>query len=237
MTEILTFSAVEAEPDRVDVLANQGIPPTKTLSVATQEVYLAAHDLFARTIQPAGILAEVSHHEFAAIYQGEGRNEPATPVGDIFARADHLALYAATVGQQVSNGIAECFRSNEFALGTMLDSFASAAADKLGELIRSRFVQMLSERGRTKPDIGALTYSPGYCGWHISGQKKLFDFLKPEQIGISLTKSFLMRPLKSVSGVVIVGRGSIHEFQDAYPFCKECRTHGCRDRIASHANH
>jgi hypothetical protein len=98
-------------------------------------------------------------------------------------------------------------------------------------------VRVLSKKEGGRPESVALAYSPGYCGWHISGQKQLFAFLKPEQIGISLTKSCLMRPLKSVSGVVIVGHGSIHEFQDAYPFCERCRTHGCRDRIAVHAGH
>jgi hypothetical protein len=82
-----------------------------------------------------------------------------------------------------------------------------------------------------------LRYSPGYCGWHISGQRKLFDFLKPETIGISLRESHLMEPLKSVSGVVIVGPAGIHAFQDEYPFCERCKTHGCRERIGSPATH
>ncbi|HVP13178.1 MAG TPA: vitamin B12 dependent-methionine synthase activation domain-containing protein [Phycisphaerae bacterium] len=262
MTEILTFTAAEADPDLAEVMANQGIPasrlppdptpvcdcsvssastdrtPIRTaLPETIRNLYLAARGLFAETARPIGILAGIPLRDFETIHRGDGRNEPATPVGDIFHRADHLALYAATVGQRVSERITDCFRSRDFALGAMLDAMASAAADKLGELIESRFLRMLSDKGQVSPGTRALRYSPGYCGWHISGQRSLFDFLRPENIGILLTESFLMQPLKSVSGVIIVGQEGIHAFQDVYPFCAKCRTHGCRERIRSLAAH
>ena len=65
--------------------------------------------------------------------------------------------------------------------------------------------------------IGVLRYSPGYCGWHISGQRRLFAHLRPERIGITLHDSYLMEPLKSVSGVLIAGAKEIHAFADTYP--------------------
>jgi len=46
-----------------------------------------------------------------------------------------------------------------------------------------------------------------------------------------LLDSFLMKPLKSVSGVIVVGEKEIHDFEDSYPFCSQCRSHSCRDRI------
>ncbi|MCK4404551.1 MAG: hypothetical protein KAW02_05615, partial [candidate division Zixibacteria bacterium] len=58
-----------------------------------------------------------------------------------------------------------------------------------------------------------------------------FEFLHPEEIGITLLDSFLMKPLKSMSGVIVVGDREIHNFEDSYPFCRECRSHSCRDRI------
>ena len=76
-----------------------------------------------------------------------------------------------------------------------------------------------------------LRYSPGYCGWHVSGQKRLFEFLQPQQIGITLRESFLMQPLKSISGVMIAGPIDIHRFKNDYPFCERCETEGCRERI------
>ena len=236
MSEIMAFVVAEALPSREDVLANQGIPVGRALPPAVEEMYAAACDLFEKWAQPVGILADLSRDDFGVVFQGEGQNEPAAPVGDMFSLADCLALYAATVGAKVSDRIDDCFRAHEFALGAMLDSVASAAADKLGELIESRFLRLFSEKKTIAPDTRALSYSPGYCGWHISGQRRLFDFLKPEQIGITLRDSYLMQPLKSVSGAVIVGPAAIHAIRDSYPFCEQCRTHSCRERLASLAH-
>ncbi|MHC4266624.1 MAG: vitamin B12 dependent-methionine synthase activation domain-containing protein, partial [Planctomycetota bacterium] len=76
-----------------------------------------------------------------------------------------------------------------------------------------------------------LSYSPGYCGWDISGQKKLFEYLHPGKIGISLNNTYLMTPLKSVSGVLVAGKNEIHQFRPNYPFCKSCKTHSCLLRM------
>jgi hypothetical protein len=236
MSETVAFAVAEALPLREDVLANQSIPVAPALPPAIEELYAAACNLFAKSAQPAGALAEISRDEFEAVYRGEGQNEPAAPVSGILDRAESLALYAATVGQRVSDQIEDCFRANDFALAAMLDSVASAAADKLGELVESRFLQVLSERKLTTSDTRAMRYSPGYCGWHISGQRRLFDFLRPGRIGITLRDSFLMEPLKSVSGVIMVGPTGIHAIQDSYPFCEKCRTHGCRERTDSLAH-
>ena len=49
-------------------------------------------------------------------------------------------------------------------------------------------------------------YSPGYCGWDVSEQKKLFKILPEKFCGIELTDSCLMHPIKSVSGIIGIGK-------------------------------
>jgi hypothetical protein len=78
-----------------------------------------------------------------------------------------------------------------------------------------------------------MRFSPGYCGWHVTGQKKLFAALHPEEIDITLTPSCLMKPLKSISGVIIAGDMEIFRFDDSFAFCAECSTHVCRERLAT----
>ena len=231
MSETIIFPPDEMIPDREAVFALQGIPASKSAQDPADSLCTRALGLLAEVAAPAAILAEISASEFETVYRGEGRNQPHTPVGDICRRADSLALFAVTLGEQISRSITERFGANDFALGSMLDSAASAAADKLAELAEARFVMVLGEAGRLTPDAGVLSYSPGYCGWHVSGQKRLFEFLRPGQIGISLRESFLMQPLKSVSGVIIAGSKEIHRFEDTYDFCDRCAARGCRARI------
>ncbi len=231
MREIIEISVNDVKPDRDDVLKMQGIPPGNSLSEKVETLLKRAMDLFLEFAQPVAIVSDISIPEFAEVYSGEGLNEKKTPLDEIFKKADSLALFALTIGEKVSQKIDELFAANEFALGSMLDSVASAGTDKTADSVDEYFLNQLSEKGRITPFTGMLRYSPGYCGWHTSGQKKLFGFLHPEDIGITLLDSFLMKPLKSISGVMVVGKKEIHIFDDSYPFCSECRSHSCRDRI------
>ncbi len=231
MTEILTLAADEVVPDRAAVFESQSIPADQAVPEPLEVLCTTALALLARLAAPAGILREISKADFEVVYPGEGRNEPRTPVGDIFTQADRLALFAVTLGEAIGGGIKECFASNDFALGSMLDSAASVATDKLAEVAEHRFREEYLQGGPAAASAGVLRYSPGYCGWHVSGQKKLFEFLQPERIGITLRDSFLMEPLKSVSGVIIAGRKEIHSFPSTYPFCSRCAPQGCRERI------
>ena len=231
MSEIVSFSPSEVEPDRDAVLENQGIPPGTLVRPDIECVYSAAMALLAKTAAPVGVLAEISQLDFAGVYEGEGRNEPSTPVGDILDQAEHLALFAVTIGEATSREIEARFKADDFALGCMLDAAASAAADKAACLVERRFAAALVGRGWDASSGGALRYSPGYCGWHISGQRRLFEYLHPERVGLTLRESYLMEPLKSVSGVILAGPRDMHDFAASYGFCSECETAGCRDRI------
>jgi hypothetical protein len=210
------------------VLRLQGLPAKAELANRILALYEAALAAYVETAEPRAVVAEVARSAFAQIYRGEGRNAPDSPLGEIFPRADLLILFAATVGGRVTARLRELFAANEPALGAMLDSVASAAADRLADLLCAR---TLVEAGGDGAHV--LAYSPGYCGWHVTGQRALFAALGPEEIGISLNASCLMQPLKSISGVLVEGRGKIHRFTPAYPFCSDCRDKPCRARLAA----
>jgi len=118
----------------------------------------------------------------------------------------------------------------------MLDSVASMAADKSVEICETLLYNNLSKRKLTKNGSIVLGYSPGYCGWDLSGQKKLFEHLNPEEIGITLNDSYLMSPLKSVSGVLVHGDKEIHVFESSFTFCSYCKNKTCHDRIENIIN-
>lgn len=232
MTARVVDLSVEAViPDRALVLAHQGLPPGAAVPDHIGELHDEALAQFVETARPRGVLAEVGLHAFNAIYAGEGHNDPSGPVADICPRADRLALFAATVGPETTAAIAAAFAANDFAHASMLDAVASEAADRAAEAMEAAFEDTLRAEGWNPPDGGVLRYSPGYCGWHVTGQRKLFAALAPEAVGITLTDSCLMQPLKSVSGVLVAGPMATHEFPPTYNVCKACETFTCRDRL------
>jgi len=231
MREIAEISVRKISPERDKVLQTQGIPRGAELTEEVKALLEKAMDLFLEFSEPRAVIADVSIAEFEAVYKGKGLNETDTPLDAVLRKADSLALFAVTVGEKVTEQTDELFQANDFALGSMLDSVASAGTDKAADRVENAYFDLLSEQGRITRSKGVLRFSPGYCGWHMSGQKKLFEFLRPEDIGITLLESYLMKPLKSISGVLVAGDKEMFLFDDSYPFCSVCKSRSCQERI------
>jgi hypothetical protein len=229
MRSIVDFAVDEIVIPREEILRSQGIPEKAEISDNFERILDEAIELFSELAEPGGIFAGIGIDGFERVLRGDGLNEMENPVDDIFRKSTHLALFAVTLGPVLSGKVTELFDNEEYALGYMLDSVSSFAADRLADLIANEFRNDLTapESG----DLRVLSYSPGYCGWHISGQKKLFEALQPEEIGITLNDSCLMTPIKSVSGVLIAGPREIHEFINSYPFCDTCSARTCIGRM------
>jgi len=227
MREIVRFPVLDCLPAASDVLAGQGVPADRPPSEPVAEILREALALFHDLAAPIGILFGISAAEFDATYRGEGRNAPENPLADIFPKASQLLLFAVTIGERVGEEISRLFVAGRFDLGYLLDAVASNGTDRLAQKLQEHCA------GRAPADTVFLRYSPGYCGWDITGQRQLFRTLRPEEIGITLRESCLMEPLKSISGVLVAARPGDHRFDNAYPFCTACTTQTCRSRLAA----
>ena len=101
----------------------------------------------------------------------------------------------------------------------------------MGKAMCQSFIRLLPEELRNSRKLIGQYYSPGHCGWHISGQEKLFEALHPEEIGVSLNANWVMLPIKSISGFLVAGDIAIHRFKPTFKFCKECKEHKCVARL------
>jgi len=212
-------------------LSALGIPEDQNPGQRTVRLADDGVAMYRKLAAPTGVIMDISVIDFEEVYHGEGRNEAETPLGEIFRSSDSLALFAVTIGKGVSAEIMRLFGDNDFPLGSALDAAASAGTEMTAQALESYYIDFLKKRNGLNSSQGILRFSPGYCGWHITAQKKLFDLLNPAEIGMSLRESFLMQPLKSISGVIVCGRKGIFNFEDSYPFCAECETRSCRERI------
>lgn len=227
---MIDFSHPRLLPAPADVFAALGMKTDTEPARKVTELLLRALEMYKTLSEPRNVLEMISKSEFAVIYSGQGLNVPETPLGLIFPRAERLFLFAFTLGAPISREIERLFQNNDFALASMLDTVASLAAEKAGREAEA-WIARQNEAGRSESRVlKVLLYSPGYCGWHISGQKKLFEFLRPERIDILLNERFLMIPLKSISGVLVAGASEIHQISARYPFCAHCKSPTCRER-------
>lgn len=231
MNEVIHLKIADILPEDKEVLSSHGIPSDKRAPQKVIALLEAAQTLLPKLAEPAAVIRDISISEFDDIFIGEGQNEDEAPLATIYTQADVLALYAVTLGEKVSAKIDDLFKSRDFALGMMLDSACSIAAENASQFMESYFLEKLKQEDSPSNNCSIMGYSPGYCGWHISAQRKLFNYLRPERINLFLNDSYLMQPLKSVSGVLVAGDREIHDFEASFTFCKLCKDRTCQNRL------
>lgn len=230
MNTQLNIPVERVTPTVKQVLAAQGMFDEHA---ARRHVSLAsdAIALFTELAAPAGLWCPIMLDAFATVYHGSGDNADSTPLAVVYPRSCALALFAVTLGDRISEEIDGRLGSGDFALGAMLDAAASEGTELAAAQLESAYADHLWYKGTPTLATCLMRFSPGYCGWHTSGQKTLFEYLKPGEIGIELSASCLMKPLKSISGVLVAGPRKIFQFDPDFPFCNDCETHACEMRL------
>lgn len=148
-------------------------------------------------LQPRGVYAVYPATDQTAHSLQLGGVTISGKIGDFLQRSDRVAVFVVTVGEQISR-ISEAASKNG-------DAFSAWVMDALGSWAVESAADALMQRIRRHLHDGeelTLRYSPGYCGMSIAQQRNLFRLVQTHAVGVILTPSMLMRPLKSISGLV-----------------------------------
>jgi len=122
----------------------------------------------------------------------------------LFNKSEKTILAICTIGKELETHVAEFLKEGKLAKGTILNAIASVAAEQTAEYINKTILQDLEEDVKDKEIT--CRFSPGYCQWELDkGQKTIFELLDNSKIGVSLTSSMMMNPVKSVSFAINIG--------------------------------
>lgn len=129
-------------------------------------------------------------------------------VGRIISRqlrgSEAFALFVATAGAEFEDLQMRLKDDDDMVRTFIADSFGSVIAERTADIMEECLQGELDGRGWRHTN----RFSPGYCGWHVSEQQRLFPLFGVERpCGVRLTESSLMVPIKSVSGVIGLGPG------------------------------
>ena len=129
-------------------------------------------------------------------------------VGRIISRqlrgSEAFALFVATAGAEFEDLQIRLKDDDDMVRTFIADSFGSVIAERTADIMEECLQGELDGRGWRHTN----RFSPGYCGWHVSEQQRLFPLFGVERpCGVRLTESSLMVPIKSVSGVIGLGPG------------------------------
>lgn len=111
------------------------------------------------------------------------------------------ALFICTAGMRISERIHELTDKGEHLEAYIYDVIGSLTVEYAMNMIHGLFEKEIGEKGMCVTN----RYSPGYCDWNLNEQNKLFSFFPESFCGVKLSDSYLMNPVKSVSGVIGFG--------------------------------
>ena len=178
---------------------------------AEQKLFEAARPAFAYAVLDAGELP-VKGESLAKHLEG----------------CEGLVVMAVTIGHGV-DALISSTQGEKIALGVVMDAGASVMAELAANIANERIRDALSERsgGVSKPLFMTERFSPGYGDSPLEMQTQVLALLDAEQqLGITLSKGFMMSPSKSITGIMGL---SDHPVKGRLATCGECVLRGkCR---------
>jgi hypothetical protein len=116
-------------------------------------------------------------------------------------RSDSAALFLCTAGEEIGEKSRIFMNGRDLLRGYIYDVIGSEIVEAAAELMQDELEKKMAESGRKITN----RFSPGYCGWDVAEQHKLFNLMNDNFCGIRLSPSSLMEPVKSVSGIIGIG--------------------------------
>jgi len=182
------------------------------------EAWKAALDEAKRLIQPAAVwdVHPIRQFRHEQIVLADGSRLGGGPVVTVMGGATDLIVAVCTVGQAISDRIKSLQQDRDMVAAMMLDGIGSWAVDT----VRGQLCYLVEQESASQGRRVSAPMSPGESAWGVEGQEALFDLVDASAIGVTLSKSMVMQPLKSLSIVIGTGTEAIEiEGGDGCMFC------------------
>lgn len=216
-------------PITVETLVKWGNPrrSISALPTATLLAYERAVAMGANLARPAAIYKDVKILEnlLDKVTVEEGVTFKSPHLASLLDGAERLVVMCHTIGPDLENAVTSLQDKGDVATAFALDLYGSVAVSLLGRNVFS----FLQERARRDGFETTVHMSPGQLDWSVRDQVGIFRLLNPEVIGVVLTPSFMMKPVKSSTAVF--GYGPAEKIKKGALACERCpKRHHCTFR-------
>lgn len=137
-------------------------------------------------------------------------------------KASAAAIFLCTIGPEMENWSRKLLSEGESVYGYIANTVASQAVEDAADLLHDHIGQKMHTQGLNITN----RYSPGYCNWPVTEQHLLFSLLPDNFCGVRLTESALMMPIKSISGIIGIGK----KVKYTEYLCDRCNIKDCTYR-------
>mgnify|MGYP000610361613 CR=1 FL=1 len=202
MTRLLSHIPLSAVmPKREEILRRMRYHSKKTVLSPQDEALMADGITQSGGIsRPAGIygLYPVTERTERGLVIGGAPFQSAS-LAQLLGQSEQAVLMAATVGDGPADAIDALSRQNRLSDAVILDAIASEMTDHCLDYMTGVLSREWARRGyRTT----RRRYSPGYGDLAITLQQYIYDLLNAGRLGIEITDTCMLRPLKSVFAIL-----------------------------------
>lgn len=205
------FTRIPAVPKKDMILVRLGYKKTMTVLDEKDNAFLEnAIQEGLLLCKPQGIMGccRITNRSKEFIELEEGDRIYSGSLAGLLGKSDEVLLMAATVGSEIVDRIHHELNRGEASFGVIMDSVASQTADASVAWIMDFADKIMRRDGKR---MAKQRYSPGYGDLLLSNQKLIFDLLKLEKLGLSLTEKYMLVPEKSVIAIAGIEKVGMDE--------------------------
>ena len=219
-----SFDSIDLVPEVAEVLRYLGYPVGASPNPRILDSVHRAIDTSRGRLRPRGTytLYDVAAQDPRSLPLSCGATFTGD-VGEFLGHSTRVAVFLATAGQEIVSLAEAALRARDTLAGLAYNALGSHLADAAGE----RLIADL-RRHLAPGESLTLQYSPGYCGISLAQQRLIFQLVDATRLGVELLPSLIMRPVKSVSGLIGIGpQAAVHAYGNP---CQRCPSLDCRMR-------
>ncbi len=149
-------------------------------------------------------------------------------VGKHLSGCDRIILLAATAGEEIEQHVTKLFEEGEYNASVLLDAAATAAVEQIADAMEKAMRAQMMREGY----VMRWRFSPGYGDWPLEQQPEMMRLTHAEEIGITLSESFMLIPRKSITAVIGLIKNTGEKDLTAHSFerCAACSRKDCPSR-------
>lgn len=157
--------------------------------------------------QPAAVwnYAPVREYRHDRIIMENGAVLTGGPIAEVMAGAEKIIVGVCTAGRAIDEAALNAKKNGAF----MRSMFYEVFGNYVVGMVREQMVEMFEKDIKTQGLHISTMLSPGESTWPVAQQAELFTLVDASLIGVRLTETMMMDPVKSTSMVMGFGANTL----------------------------
>ena len=198
---LIKFNQIQVETPYNAILSRLGY--NKHLTDMNEKTSMKINDSinYAKNLcEPAGCfyITKIEKNHGGTVRIQNGIEFNSTNVSKLLNGSSEIIFFAGTVGENIIHEIENEIKNEKASTALIYDAVASETTDAVMDWMISYFSSELLREG-LKPT--KTRYSADYDDLGLENQKKFYEILRLNELGIKLTQEFILVPEKSVTAL------------------------------------